>query len=550
MTNPPNRSRSPFWRMKAAELFGIDPRSLALFRIAAALILFYDQCLRLSDLEFFYTAASVAPVELVRGQMLWHWSLHFLDGSPLFQTALFALAMAFSFTLLVGYRTWLSTLFCWLLLASVQARVPLVGNGGDLLLRVMLIWGLFVPLGRCWSVDAWMRAKRGAGGSPVGGMQTSSSLRPVVSIGTLAMLLQLCFMYFFTGVYKWNADWLGADWTGGEALEWAMHFDYFALPPARLLAQFPELLKWLSLGTVLLELLGPLVVFIPWQTGKIRMATIIAFASLHGVIQLTLTVGIFSVASMMGWLLFLPPGFWNHRFTQRALRCIGAALPVSAADEAATADAIRHTADWRRIGAIAGQAICAVLLIFALLYNTTPLAKEAMTAAPSRRPWLQWLVLPQAALRCVESATLTQGWIMFRYSPKADGWYVARATLANGEVVDLLRQGRPAVDDKPATPSACFPNQHQRYYFHYLQDDAYAKFRQPAAEFLYRQWNAAHDADEQITRLELQWFGELVESGDRLNGFHERRLAVVSSPTAEVHDDLDRLLQGLQDDEF
>jgi len=547
MNHSPSHSRTPAWRSKVAELFGIDPRSLAVFRIAAALILLYDQCLRLSDLEFFYTDGGVAPVDVVRSQPMWDWSLHFLDGSPLLQTTLFALAMVFSVSLLVGYRTWLSTFFCWLLLASVQGRVPLVGNGGDLLLRLMLIWGLFVPLGRCWSVDAWRRARRdrtgGGADSPV-----PASLRPVVSIGTAAMLLQLCFMYFFTGIYKWNTDWLGDDWTGGEAIQWSMHFDYFALPAARYLAQFPELLRWLALATVLLELLGPVVVFFPWQTGKIRMAMILAFAALHAMIQATLTVGIFSVASMMGWLLFLPAGFWNHRATQGLLRWIGAARLTSAADESA---ASRQPASWswRRLGGFAWQAVCAALLLVVLMYNISPIAHEAMSSSKQQRAWLKWLMLSDTAAHYADNATLQQQWTMFRFSPKLDGWYVARATLADGRVIDLLQDGRPATDDKPQLPSACFPNQHQRYYFRYLQDDHYAQYRQPAAEFLFRRWNDSHGPDEQIVRLELIWYGELLDPAGE-GGFQGRQLAVVTAPDADVSDDLDRLLHDLQNDPF
>ena len=56
--------------------------------------------------------------------------------------------------LLVGYRTRLATIGSWILLASIHVRLPVVINAGDTLLRVLLFWSIFLPLGAMWSVDA------------------------------------------------------------------------------------------------------------------------------------------------------------------------------------------------------------------------------------------------------------------------------------------------------------------------------------------------------------------------------------------------------------
>jgi hypothetical protein len=533
----------PWWRRKAVELWGIDPRSLALFRIAAALVLIFDLLQRLRDLDVFYVDDGIAPVELVRGDPLWHWSLHFLDGSPAFQAVLLALGIFFAVALLAGYRTRLATLCSWLLLASLHTRMPYVGNGGDLLLRLLLFWGMFVPLSRCWSVDALLRAWRGN----AAGNSREDGLAPIASVGTAAMLIQLCCMYFFSGLYKLNADWLGADWLGGDALLWAMHFDYFNLPAAHVLAGHPALLQWLTLATVWLELLGPLLLFFPWQTGKIRLALLAAFAVMHLLIHFTLTVGLFSIVSMIGWLLFLPPGCWNSRPVTALGRLVAGLwpwgrLPVVGAPAVAEAP---RPALRRRVSHIAVQALCGVLLVYVLFQNASPLAHEAIERAPQRRAWFEWATVPPRVEHLGQTLGLNQQWNMFRESPRRDGWYVARARLADGSLVDVLRN-LPASDRKPELASAVFPNNHWRYYFHYLVDEEFAKFRRPAAEFLCRRWNAAHDKPRQIARLELDWFQDLSGPRDPAGEFASKHLAVIETESATPLDDLNAALRALQ----
>lgn len=70
------------------------------------------------------------------------------------QGGLFALAAACAVALLVGWRTRLAALGCWLLLSSLQVRQPLIYIGGDSILRLLLFWGLFLPLSARLSLNA------------------------------------------------------------------------------------------------------------------------------------------------------------------------------------------------------------------------------------------------------------------------------------------------------------------------------------------------------------------------------------------------------------
>ncbi|OYR43122.1 HTTM domain-containing protein, partial [Halorubrum sp. Hd13] len=130
----------------------VDLRALAAFRIGLATLLLADLARRSRSLTAFYTDYGVLP----RRAYVVDYSTtplpHTLSGEPWAAALLFAVAGAFALALLVGYRTRAVTLVSWLLLLSVQARNPMVLNAGDSLLRMLLFWSVFLPLGARWSV--------------------------------------------------------------------------------------------------------------------------------------------------------------------------------------------------------------------------------------------------------------------------------------------------------------------------------------------------------------------------------------------------------------
>ena len=124
---------------KLKDLFGIDLRSLALFRIGLALILLVDLGLRMQDLSAHYSDEGVMPrVDLIRQYLdPWHFSFHLMNGTWEFQLVLFIVQWVFAVSLLLGYQTRLSTVVSWILLISLQTRNPLINHGGDTVFRLL-----------------------------------------------------------------------------------------------------------------------------------------------------------------------------------------------------------------------------------------------------------------------------------------------------------------------------------------------------------------------------------------------------------------------------
>ena len=138
--------------MKLKELFGIDLRSLALFRICLGLIILIDLLTRLPDLNTFYTDAGLLPRAALVGQPQLI-SAHLMNGTVWFQAVLFLIQGVCAVGLLVGYRTRLMTWLSWVLMVSLHWRFRSILGGGDEYLRYLLFWSVFLPLGARWSVD-------------------------------------------------------------------------------------------------------------------------------------------------------------------------------------------------------------------------------------------------------------------------------------------------------------------------------------------------------------------------------------------------------------
>lgn len=279
------------------EIFGLDLRSLALFRIGLALVVLTDLFIRASDITAFYSDSGILPrTELFKLMHPWHWSLNLITGQPLLQTFIFAAAGLIALLMLVGYRTRFATIATWALITSIHNRNPALLFAADDVLRAILFWAMFLPLGAFYSVD---RA-----------MNTSSDRLPhrILSGATLALSFQLCYIYIFSAAFKSTSP----NWTTeGSAVYYALSYDQYATSIGQLLLNFPWLMKLSTHITFVLEWIGPLFIFIPFRNHFFRFWTVVTFILLHLGFGLTLNLGIFPFLSIVCWLGFLPSDFWN-----------------------------------------------------------------------------------------------------------------------------------------------------------------------------------------------------------------------------------------------
>ncbi len=289
-------SQSP---SKLAAIFGLDLRSLAVFRIGLALIVSADLIIRAQALNAHYTNAGVLPEQALSRELLhpWYWSLHLISGHSLFQASLFLLALLIALTMLVGYRTRLATIATWALNVSLQNRNPALIFAGDDVLRAVLFWAMFLPLGACYSVDSALNSS------------TKPLSKRVVSGATFAFIVQLCFIYIWSAAYKTKSPiW----WPDGDAVYYSLSFDQYVTEFGQFLLGFPlPLLRILTFSALVFEILGPLILFIPFRTSLFRCVAIISFILLHFGFELCFSIGLLSYLSIFNWLALIPSLVWD-----------------------------------------------------------------------------------------------------------------------------------------------------------------------------------------------------------------------------------------------
>lgn len=216
-TSVTENSNRPRWKSFVGNLLVIDGRSLALFRMAMAVLLLVDLAIRATDLNAMYTDAGMFPRGLIHDHYTsWHWSFHFGSGTWTGQAILFVIAAGLALALLVGFETRAASVGSWLMLISIHHRVPPILSGADILFRMLLFWAMFLPLERMWSLDRALEKRHGTAGMGGDGPR-------VLSVASAAILLQIGLMYLFSAMFKSNPVWFR-----GETIAGILAHDFYA----------------------------------------------------------------------------------------------------------------------------------------------------------------------------------------------------------------------------------------------------------------------------------------------------------------------------------
>jgi len=413
----------------AAACCGVDLRALAAFRVGLGACVLADVLQRATSLRAHYTDAGVLSRADVLQHFAWlhEWapSLHLAGGSSEFQAVLFLVHAAAAIALIVGYRPTASALLAWLLTSSVQLRNLYIGGGFDALLRMLLLWSVFLPLAARWSVQSLRIADGG-----------DVRAQPYLSIASVALLVQIVIVYFAAGMAKAEVD----VWRDGSALQFVLNDEMFATAVGALLAGWPEVCRWLSWAVLAIELTAPalLVLSGPWPS--LRTLVIAVFVAMNIGFGLSVAVGPFPWIASVALVAFLPGPFWDRvelwmarsPWFKRAASVLETGtrwLPVGG-----TRDGSRGL--WpQRMAA----GLCALLLAYVVVWNYA-VARDPMVRAPAAVRWFG------------EGLFLQQSWRMFARPSTLSSWIVIPGTLVDGSEVDLLAAGGPVPGDEAIRP--------------------------------------------------------------------------------------------------
>lgn len=476
---------------RLSELFGLDLRSLAALRIGTAGLLLLDLWTRSRDLVAHYSDDGVLPrsalFELASND--WFWSIHTWSGAWQFQALLFAIAAVFAILLLLGYRTRLATVVSWCLLISLQNRNTMILEGADVLLRLILFWGMFLPWGVRCSLDRLAR------------QDNAADADQVCNPATFAYTVQMVLVYFFSAMLKsgdaWHVD--------GSALYLALSYDITVTSFGRRLLEWPrEWLESMTFAAWWLEAVGMFFLFVPLYNALFRVAVIAAFVGLHVGIWASMSIGLFPLIGATAMVAFVPGIVWDLLGRLRVSKAVVHACSLMGQRLRQRLPALPSGGPIATRQSLTGRLVALFFLGYIVVWNLGTL--ENPIIGTRSMYWIGMLTRTD------------QNWNMFApYPALEDGWYVIEGTLEDGSVIDLSRYAmdgstRPVVNwKKPATISSTFPTSRWQKYMSRLwlrRDRAHRLF---FARYICSRWQAEHSSGPRLEGLRIDYMLEVTQ---------------------------------------
>lgn len=451
---------------KAEELFGFDLRSLALFRIVVAFVILADLLNRFPDLNIFYNDTGLMPRSLAVNYIhIWSYSIHFISGRVEIQAILFLLAAIFAFLLLIGYRTKLMTFLSWFFLISLEHRDALALDGGDFELRLLLFWGMLLPLGACFSIDSLMNKSK------------EELPKRFFSMGSAAYCLQFAFIYWFSIILKLRNE----TWRDGTAVYYAITNVSLETYFSKLVFELPmDVLHFMTNSVIAFESLGPLLFFIPVFNGPIRTISVIGYVFMHICFGICIDLEIFHLVSSAAALHFLPSWFWekidlllSNFFSNFLIKD-------------------------KRVSTInLKSSLLSNVLATYFLFSV--LAINLWSVDPKKYDF------PRPFMYLISFLSIDQMWGMYTAPGGwSSGWPVSVGKLKDGSEIDIFRNGQSVKWDKPEIGSEMYKNRNwRRYILSVIADPTYQPNLPYYAGNLCREWNNTHKGDKELQEFDI-----------------------------------------------
>jgi Vitamin K-dependent gamma-carboxylase len=199
-----------------------------------------------------------------------------------------AVLLASSVALTIGWHSRLAALAVWVLILSFQHRDLWVGNSGDVVVRIEALVLALSPCGAALSLDQARST----------GTFWSAQERPQWPVRL--MQLQMSLIYLASALSKIN----GSTWPQGTAVSYALRLRDLALvSPPHWVTDSALLMNAATWGTLVAELSLAILV---WNR-RLRPWVLAAGVVMHTMIMITIAVGFFTLAMFVLYLAFVPP---------------------------------------------------------------------------------------------------------------------------------------------------------------------------------------------------------------------------------------------------
>lgn len=246
----------------------------------------------------------------------------FPKGDPFVFDLNYGILIALALLFVAGLGTRIVTPLLLLFWVALSTNSVFLTNGGDVVIRITLLFCVFANLSRHWSLDAWWCRRRGVASIyPTGIMRHIPSWLSAAAHNTVVVLCgyQVLLIYVNSGILKL----MGKEWLEGSALYYAFNLDVFRVFPAisDIAWQVTPLVVVGSWISIWVQVLFP--VLLLWK--PTRYAALIIIMGMHLGIGLFLGLWPFSIAMIALDLVFVRDASWDRAFAwavdvQRAMR--------------------------------------------------------------------------------------------------------------------------------------------------------------------------------------------------------------------------------------
>ncbi|MCC5807722.1 MAG: HTTM domain-containing protein [Opitutales bacterium] len=493
---------------KAESPFALDLRSVALFRVFLGALMIFDLAMRFPFAELFLSdAGALSRADHLRiFNRPWSLSVYMMVGEPAQVRLLFGLHAAAALGLVLGYRTRLMAVVCWVMLVSLQHRNPLVLNGGDTLFAVLSFWAVFLPLSARWSVDAALTRGRQDGGNPAETVSAPNNSNRYHALPGAVFVLQICLVYAFTLTLK-----SGELWRNGEAVGYVLHNIGIIRAGGLWMQQFDWLHPFLTQATFHWEWAGIALLLIPWWNTATRFAAVAGFVTFHASLGWTLDLALFPHVCIAAWLALLPGAFWD---SLASLRLSAPLRRGTSALAAAVSTLPLRGGSVRPVGTAAGW-MCMALLILVAGWNLRGLPDSFLRQS-----------YPKSFESTLYALKLRQKWGMFAPNPpRAGGWFVIESQKVNGDSLDLFHPAEPFRLARPELFTDRLPDRRWGKWLGNLRRARYRTLREPFLAHMVERWNERATHEHRIEWAELVYFRETIHPGAEPGKAEPRRLA-------------------------
>lgn len=495
-------------------VFSLDYRGLAILRIVLWIIIIYDVALWIRFLTPFHTDLGVMPLDLLRENYPNEniRAFHSISNNYIYQSILFGIHMLIAVLFTIWRRTKEMTVLVRLFTCSVMWHNPQIINGADVVVKMFLFWGMFLPLGARRSIDHALYTAWKSHLSPKYRKQYVSTTS-ICSAATVALILQLCVIYVISAILKdhpiWNQEF--------TATYYALSLDTFVKPLWSLLYQFPEMMKWMTAFSLYLERWWVFLLLIPRRNKAWRMIAISLFIIFHLGLHLTMRLETFPRVMISGWLALIPSITWDRSvyiIQQRYTRLgLSIHLPsyfgldsgiISNKKNNADAVIIPDESAAGKIEHIDGHDVYIPYLpwyitTFVILCLAYVMAWNIRTTTTDFAKYDDYF--PRDINRFWFLFRLDQYRNMFSPFPFVDdGWTVIVWTQKNGNEINALHPGEKISFEKPAFDTH-YEHEKRRKIFTNLWMKSNSQYRWPMAQYFCHKRNSTHTPDQHIKEI-------------------------------------------------